>query len=82
MNLDKLICSTKPSSLGEKILCQRAAAGNWEAMAALVLIRTNLTEEEVLSLDDEDLAKVMALINTAVVSGVHLQKLAEDLIIG
>lgn len=79
MNLDNIIYSTRPMTLRDRILCQRAMQGDYESIAAYILARTNLQHEEALDLDDEEQIKVVTQIGKAVVQSVLLQQLGKAL---
>lgn len=79
MNLDNIVYSTKPQTLGEKILGQRAGRGDFEAMAGYILSRTSLTQDEVLDLDDDDLIVISGKILDAVLTALMLQQIGKTL---
>lgn len=77
MNLELVTYSTKPVNLGEHILCQRAGKGDFEAMASYILARTNLTSEQIIELDDDEVLAVINKIGEAVVSSIVLQQISK-----
>lgn len=79
MNLNSVIYSTRSLTLGEHILSQRAGQGDFEAMAAYFLYRTNMKEEQIMALDDEELLIIINKINEAVMNSIILQQIARTL---
>jgi len=56
MNVEDIEISTKPFTLKQAILLQRATNGDLEATLLFIVDRTNLTVEQAAELDVEDLA--------------------------
>ena len=74
-DLDKIVYSTKPITLRERILAQQGANGDWQAMHAYICCRTNLTPDEAYELDDEDTSAVIDGIGKGLVQGLQLQNM-------
>lgn len=77
MNLDEVEYSTKPQELHDFILRQRVLNHDFEAMLTYITKRTNLSEEEALKLDAEDLGAILVKIEEANEKSLILQKLME-----
>ena len=79
MNLDSVTYSTKPLTLADHILSQRSAKGDYEAMAGYILNRTDMTSEQILALDDEELLIVVTKIGQAVLNSIVIQQISRAL---
>lgn len=72
LDLDSVVYSDKPFTLRERILEYRWTNGDWDALASLILLRTNLTNTEALDLTEEEdgtLVQVMRRINDMAQAG-------------
>ncbi len=71
--------ATRFWTIGELILWQKLIAGNFEAFANLVASRSNLTLEQVLSMDCKDIPLLMEKFQASVKNQEALQKMSESL---
>lgn len=66
--------------LTDLILIQRIAnGGDWEAVAQYIVRRSNITTEEALDLDTEELSNILDGLSTAADASIALQKLGRSL---
>lgn len=59
MDMSKVVYSDKPMTLGHRILLQRAGQSDWEALASYIVVRTNLTPVEAMTLDDDECSVII-----------------------
>lgn len=76
MDISRVVYSDKPFTLGQRILLQKAGNGDWEAMAAYILARTNLVAMEAMNLDDDEASTIIRL---SIEKALVMQRLAADL---
>lgn len=79
MNLDQIVYSTKSITLREMIIAQRVAQGEASAIVEFLLLRTNLTEEQALDLDLEDITVISNHIQEAIKTSQILESISKQL---
>ena len=67
MSLNRPITfTTRAITFGERLWAQKAGQGDLEAMARLFVARSDLTEDEMLALVDEEIAEVADLFKKSI----------------
>ena len=76
---EKIEYSTKPITVADMLYASLAAKGDIEYMIMLIVARTNLTREEVLLLESEEAAAIIAKVAEALGIATVLQNLGKQL---
>lgn len=79
MNVDSVVYTTRSVNLGDHILLQQCGEGDYEAMLELILARTDLQEDQALSLEDEEAAEIMRKIGEGIAQSYALKNLAKEM---
>lgn len=79
MNIENVVASTRPMTLGDHILLQKITAGDFEATANYIVRRTNLTPEETLALDGTEVIRVLEKITLGIADSLLLESIGNAL---
>lgn len=79
MDIEKVVASTRPLTLGDHILLQRITDGDLEATYQYILRRTNLTPEEAWALDTKETLEVLNKITIGVADSLLLESIGNAL---
>ena len=79
MDIEKVVASTRPLTLGDHILLQKIGLGDFEATYQYILRRTDLTSEEALALDSKEVVTVLEKISTGIVDSLLLESIGNAL---
>lgn len=74
-----VIFSTRPIAVGEMLDAQKVSTGDVAAMVRLFVSRSNVTEEEMLRLDGDELEELAKAFNESIKRSKELQQLGRML---
>lgn len=81
MDLNAIIYSMKPPILGDRILCKRIVDDNADFIAIFGLIsnRTNLTTDQIISLEDDEVQTILVNIAASITKAKILENIGKGL---